>query len=169
MNPSTKDLIAHYGLLPHPEGGYFQETYRSKESVAANALPARFGGERSVCTGICFLLPKGAKSRLHRLKSDEMWHFYLGGPLEVTQISPDGKVETTVLGPEIADGQKVQHVVPAGYWFGAMPAKGAAYSFVGCTVAPGFDFSDFEIGKRKDLLKTFPKAKAAIERLTDPR
>lgn len=159
MTIAAKALVDRFGLLPHPEGGFYKETYRSKEDMP------RFGGRRSVCTGIYFLLTEGTKSRLHRIKSDEMWHFYAGGPLELVQIFPDGTVEAVVLGQDVLAGEKVQHVVPAGAWFGAAPRSG--YSFVGCTVAPGFDFADFEMAKREELLRAFPEAKAAIERLTD--
>jgi len=143
----------------HPEGGYFKETYRSKETIP--------GGDRNYSTGIYFLLPEGTFSKLHRIKSDEMWHFYLGDPLTIVQISPQGKVEEVLLGQDVLAGQRVQHVVPAGYWFGAFPNPGSLYSFVGCTVAPGFDFVDFEMGDRETLLKEYPNAKEIIERLTD--
>lgn len=153
--PSAAELIELHGLRPHPEGGFYRETYRSG---------GRTGG-RCYCTAICFLLPAGAKSRLHRLKSDELWHFYLGGPLTVAQIRPDGAVVRAVLGPDPAAGHAQQLVVPAGTWFGAYPEPGTKYSFVGCTVSPGFDFEDFEFGNRAALLAEFPGAAALIKRL----
>ena len=164
-NVKINDLVELYNLEPHPEGGFYKETYRAGKFIPASNLP-KHGGDRSYSTGIYFLLTKGMFSSLHRLKSDEMWHFYLGGSLKVVQISPNGDVEEIILGQDVKSGQKVQHVVPAGYWFGAYPNDGSEYSFVGCTVAPGFDFGDFEMGNRGDLVKKFPGAKVIIEKLT---
>ena len=166
MNQQVQQLIDRYKLEPHPEGGFFRETYRSSEYFSATALPDRYGADRSFSTAIYYLLPEGAQSRLHRLKSDEFWHFYLGGPLELIQISPDGAVEEIALGHDISSGQQLQHLVPAGYWFGAQPMSESDFSFVGCTVSPGFDFSDFEMGDRDRLIKLFPAARTVIERLT---
>ncbi|MEQ1917695.1 MAG: cupin domain-containing protein [Elusimicrobiota bacterium] len=157
-----KELVEAYGLAPHPEGGFFRETYRSAEKMTT-----RGGVERPISTGILFLLPEGEKSRLHRIKSDELWHFHLGGALRLTQISPEGKVEEFILGPEIGKGQSLQHVVPARYWFGAEPVAGAGFCLVGCTVAPGFDFADFDLGSRATLLARFPDAREAVLKLTN--
>jgi uncharacterized protein len=159
---SAKTLIKEYGLKKHREGGYFKESYRSSGSIARKALPSRYRGDRSFSTAILYLIPAGTISRLHRILSDEIWHFYLGGPLELLQISPDGYAERVILGHEVAAGQKVQHLVPAGYWFGARPMKRSAYSFVGCTVAPGFDFSDFEVADPKALSQSFPALREEI-------
>ncbi len=157
-----KELVEVYGLEPHPEGGFFRETYRSAEKMTT-----RGGVERPISTGILFLLPEGEKSRLHRIKSDEVWHFHLGGALRLTHISPEGKIENFLLGPDIKKGQTLQHVVPARYWFGAEPEPGSGFCLVGCTVAPGFDFADFDLGSRATLLTRFPNAKDAVTRLTD--
>jgi predicted cupin superfamily sugar epimerase len=162
---TVDELVARFGLRPHPEGGFFKESHRSVETIGATALPERFGGERSVSTAIYYLLPEGSVSGLHRIKSDEVWHFYAGGPLVVAQIAPDGTVVETILGTDCAKGQMPQHVVPAGHWFGAYPLAGSGLSFVGCTVAPGFDFADLEMGGRAALLEEFPGAKVLIERL----
>lgn len=167
-SPTVDQLVKQFQLEPHPEGGFFRETYRASEKIPHGSLPKRFKGDRSYSTAIYFLLPVGNFSALHRIPADESWHFYLGGPMTVVQISPEGKVEKIVLGQDILKGQKVQHVVPAGYWFGAYPNPGSEYSFVGCTVAPGFDFADFELGNRAELLKQFPQAKDAITQLTHP-
>lgn len=105
---------------------------------------------------------------MHRILADEMWHFYLGDPLILVQISPQGQVDVVTLGHDIAAGQRVQHVVPGGYWFGAMPAAKSNYALVGCTVSPGFDFADFELGERQALLQAFPQARDWIEQLTPP-
>jgi uncharacterized protein len=141
---TQNELIERYGLEPHPEGGFFKETYRSEHSTA-----------------IYFLIPAGKSSRLHRIKSDEVWHFYAGGPMTIVEIAPGGKVLKTTLGPGA-----FQHVVPAGHWFGGYPHEGSPFSFVGCTVAPAFRFEDFELGAREELLKEFPQARDVIERLT---
>ncbi|MBI2974578.1 MAG: cupin domain-containing protein, partial [Deltaproteobacteria bacterium] len=151
---TVAELVKLYGLQPHPEGGYFKETYRSSESIPGGVLPKR-GNDRNFSTGIYFLLPEGSVSKLHRIKSDEMWHFYLGGPLTIAQITPSGKIEQAILGQDVKSGQKVQYVVPSGYWFGAYPNAGSKFSFVGCTVAPGFDFADFEMGNKAGLLKEY--------------
>ncbi len=167
MLPITPEtLIKLYNLDPHPEGGYFKETYRDLKQIPQNALPKQFGGDRSLSTAIYFLIPEGKKSHLHRIKSDEIWHFYLGGSMTLVQIHPDGKLEKTILGQDVQNGQKLQHVVPAGTWFGAFPNTGSGYSFVGCTVAPGFDFADFEMGKRDELLRIFPQVQEEINLLT---
>lgn len=149
-------LIRLHKLKPHPEGGFFRETYRS----AAEVRTPR--GRRSLATAILFLLEEGGFSALHRIKSDELWHFYAGGPLRVRAIGPGGKSESALLGP----GHKCQHLVPAGRWFGAAPEPGSGWSLVGCTVAPGFDFRDFELGSRADLLKRFPRAAKIIRQFT---
>jgi predicted cupin superfamily sugar epimerase len=158
-------LIAAHGLAQHPEGGYFKETYRASARLPGGTLPG-FPGERRVCTAIFFLLPRGTRSLLHRLKSDEIWHFHLGGPLRLVSIDPAGRVESVALGADADAGQKLQHVVPAGHWFGARAEADDA--LVGCTVSPGFDFADFEIGRRDALLALFPGAREAIELLTEP-
>src|SRR6185295_14950424 len=113
------DLVAVLDLAPHPEGGYFRQTYRAAESVGKEHLPARFGGDRRFSTAIYYLLPSGAFSRLHRLHSDETWHFYEGSPLAIELIAPGGEHHTIWLGPNLAAGETFQAVVPAGAWFGA--------------------------------------------------
>lgn len=156
------ELVAAYGLEPHPEGGFFKETYRSGEQMTT-----RGGASRPVSTGILFLLPEGQKSLLHRIKSDELWHFHLGGALRLTQISPEGKVSEFILGPDFSKGHLLQHAVPARYWFGAQPEPGSGFCFMGCTVAPGFDFADFDLGARAALLARFPNAQDTVLRLTE--
>ncbi|GAB3713425.1 hypothetical protein GCM10027592_52660 [Spirosoma flavus] len=170
---TSTDYINALNLQPHPEGGYFAETYRATEIVAASDLPARFGGDRSFGTAIYFLLESHHYSALHRIKSDEIWHFYAGRPLEVFVITPDATLTVIRLGSNLAQGEVFQAVVPAGSWFGSMPAKNATlidatFSLVGCTVAPGFDFADFEMGDQNVLLKDFPQHKAVIEMLSEP-
>lgn len=147
-------LVARLKLAPHPEGGFYRETYRSAETTTTDR------GPRSVCTAIYFLLPKGSKSRLHRIQSDELWHFYGGGPLRIVEIRADKTVVETVLGPE-----NPQARVPAGTWFGSLPEPDSPFSLVGCTVSPGFDFADFEMADRGAMLAEFPGARAWIETL----
>jgi len=166
MPAGTDTLIESLGLLPHPEGGHYRETYRAGESVAQAALPARFAGDRSHGTAIYYLLKSGDRSKLHRIASDEIWHFYEGGALLIVAIAPVGDLTVTRLGRDFAAGDVPQHVVPAGHWFGALPAEGSDYALTGCTVSPGFDFADFELANRAALLAAFPQHRAWIEKLT---
>ena len=167
MEPKlTASLIkAHFKMKPHPEGGWYYRNYVADESIPAQGLPHRFGGPRPICTGIYFLLEKGSFSAFHRIKSDEIWHFYAGGELLLHIISPAGELETVVLGTEFMSGRHLQWVVPAGYWFAAEPAPETEFSLVGCTVAPGFDFNDFELAKKNSLAKDFPQHQEIIKRL----
>ncbi len=153
-------------MQAHPEGGYFAETYRSTESIPHSALPNRFSGDRNFGTGIYFLLENHHFSALHRIQADEMWHFYAGGPLNVYVIHEDGSLEIIKLGSNPDNGEVFQAVVPAGTWFGSKPAAESDYSLVGCTVAPGFDFADFELAERVDLLATYPQHEEVIRWLT---
>ena len=159
-------IIDQYGLQPHPEGGFFAETYRSPGLIPEAALPAGFAGERNFSTAIVFLLRENDFSALHRLRQDEVWHFYLGGPLRLVMIAPDGKFSETILGRNGASGELVQALVPAGHWFGAKPTEGAGFSFAGCTVAPGFDFADFELAERPDILARLPGLEPMILEFT---
>lgn len=154
---TVDELVRLYGMKPHPEGGYYKETYRAKGKPE--------GLDRNYSTAIYYLLPGDDRSRLHRLKWDELFHFYLGDPLILVKISPEGKVEKVRLGHDVLSGCVLQHVIPAGTWFGAYPDDGSEFCLIGCTVAPGFDFADFEVGDKKTLLKLFPHAGAVIERL----
>ncbi len=163
-----RTLIRTLKLKPHPEGGYFRETYRSKGQIPYPALPSVYKGDRAFGTAIYYLLTQGSVSRLHRLASDEVFHFYSGGPLVLVQIKPDGKVLKTVLGSKLKKRHVFQHAVPAGDWFGCYLPSRVAFALLGCTVAPGFDFADFETGQREQLLKSFPKARPDILRLTSP-
>jgi uncharacterized protein len=159
--------IEEYQLLPHPEGGYYAETYRSAEELGSEALPARFSGARSFSTGIYFLLEAGNFSAFHRIHSDEMWHFYTGGALEIFVINPaDGNLRIIRLGSDPGQGETFQAVVPAGAWFASRPADGTSYALVGCTVAPGFDFADFEMAEREMLQAAYPQHSALITTLT---
>jgi predicted cupin superfamily sugar epimerase len=160
----AKNWIDALGLLPHPEGGYFRETYRSQEVVPAAGLPARFGAPRALATGIYYLLEAGDYSAFHRIKADEMLHFYAGNALDVHMIDERGYSIVT-LGSDVAKGETLQFTVPAGTWFAAAPKVGAQYSLIGCTVSPGFDFADFEMASGNDLRGACPShAQVLIDR-----
>jgi len=161
--------IEKLGLIPHPEGGWFRETYRSTETIQAVGLPARFGGDRSCSTAIYFLLESGQFSALHRIKSDELWFFHAGSPLLIHCLSEEGQHQAITLGSNLGQGDKFQAVVPAGSWFGAQPLTFDSFSLVSCTVAPGFDFADFEMGERDELLLLFPQHREVIMQLTTKR
>jgi predicted cupin superfamily sugar epimerase len=163
---SPAELIGLLGLIRHPEGGWYRETYRSPETVATDGLPPRFGGKRAFSTAIYFLLERGDFSSLHRLKSDEVWHFYAGTSLTVRTISPAGDASSFILGNDLTRGEVFQAVVPDGFWFGAEVTGEGSYSLVGCTVAPGFDFADFELGIRAKLLELWPAHSDLIIGLT---
>lgn len=151
-------------LLPHPEGGWYRETWRATESIPRDALPDGFGGNRSAGTCIYFLLRGGFPSRLHRIASDEIWHWYQGSPISVHVLGDGESHRELVLGPDIASGQTFQAIVPAGAWFGAM-SRGE-WSLCGCTVSPGFDFADFQLGTRREMLRRFPEHRELVESLT---
>jgi len=167
---TASDYIAAFKMEPHPEGGYYAQTYQAAEVIAQAALPGRFGGDRPYSTAIYFLLENQNRSALHRIQSDEVWHFYAGGPLIVYMIEPtSGTLSTIRLGSDMSQGAVFQAVVPAGYWFGAKPVGDShdlPFSLVGCTVAPGFDFSDFELADRASMLVLFPQHESIIQLLT---
>jgi len=154
------------GLEEHPEGGYYRETYRASLRIPAEDLPGCFGGTRNACTGIYYLLDAGQFGALHRLCSDEMWHFYAGDPLMIHVIDSSGAHSSLRLGSKPERGEVLQCVVSGGAWFGACLEEEARYALAGCTVSPGFDFQDFEQAKRSELIRLFPDHRAVIEGLT---
>lgn len=158
-------LIEKLQLESHPEGGYFKETYRSEGIIPADALPG-FDGDRNYATAIYFLLLDDNFSAFHRIKSDETWHFYTGTPIVVTEIGTDGTLMETTLGADIADGQVFQYTVKAGHYFASEVLGRQGFALVGCTVAPGFDFRDFDMPDRQHLTDAFPHLRETIERLT---
>lgn len=162
---TVQQLIQQYNLQPHPEGGWYKETYKSDEYISGSTLPERFGGSRVFSTAIYFLLEQGNFSAFHRIKSDECWHFYAGDPLVVYVMQLNGRLDIIHLGNDIEKGQVFQFVVPANCWFASRPAPGSTFCLVGCTVAPGFDFTDFELAKASSLTALFPQHKAIIEEL----
>ncbi len=151
----VEELIQFYQLEPHPEGGYFKETYRSSLSLSTEK------GERCASTAIMFLITKNSISHFHRLSADEGWHFYDGDPLRLLQITPQGELLEITMGRNPQRGEKLQHIVPAGHWFAS--TSYGDYSLVGCTVAPGFEFSDFEMGIKSSLQEAFPQHKSILE------
>jgi predicted cupin superfamily sugar epimerase len=163
---AAKEWIERLGLIKHPEGGYYREIYRSGEYIKRDHLPVRFTGDRCFSTSIYFLLQQNDFSAFHRIKQDEVWHFYEGSSLSLHMISPDSIYSRVVLGRDIHSGQVLQAIVPAGFFFGAAPDDKTSYSLIGCTVAPGFEFEDLEIPERKTLLALFPRHSAIIEKFT---
>lgn len=161
-------LIHHYNLTPHPEGGFYRRTYCSTACVPQAALPHGYGGARACGSAILYLLRAGEYSRLHRLRQDEMWHFYLGGPLRLVCIPLSGVPCEVLLGPDVTQGQHVQYLVPGGCWFGATPAPDVPFALVGCTVTPGFDFADFDLADEKLLLSEYPLARDIIRQFSAP-
>jgi predicted cupin superfamily sugar epimerase len=153
------------GLSRHPEGGWFRETYRAPEGIALQALPGRFTGDRAFSTAIYFLLAGDDFSALHRIKQDEVWHFYDGSPLTVHVLDEAGAYTVLRLGRRPESGELPQAVVRAGCYFGASLDDASSYALVGCTVAPGFDFADFELPTREQLLALYPRHRALVERL----
>ncbi|MTI33492.1 cupin domain-containing protein [Xanthovirga aplysinae] len=162
---TTSYWINKLELIPHPEGGYYRQNYRAKESIAKMALPERFTGDRRFSTAIYFLLDSKNFSSFHCIKQDEVWHFYEGRTLSIHVISPMGEYTKLLLGNNVEEGEEFQVVVEAGSWFAAEIASGEGYALVGCTVAPGFDFDDFELAKKEELSILFPQYSSIIEKL----
>ncbi len=158
--------IEKLGLNSHVEGGAFKEIYRSSLSISKNNLPKEFNGDRNVSTAIYFLLKRGQFSALHKIAADEMWHFYDGEALYIYEITQLGELKKHLLGKDLEKGQSFTCIIKAGSWFGSRCEVENGFSLVGCTVAPGFDFEDFILAKREDLLIEFPQYKDLIEELT---
>jgi predicted cupin superfamily sugar epimerase len=158
--------IQKLGLEAHPEGGYYRQTYKSDLVLAKGSLPAEFTGARAASTAIYFLLRGEEFSAFHRLRSDEVWHFYVGSTLVVHVIDEGGRYSEILLGSDPECGEVLQAVVKAGSWFGSRVGDGSGFALVGCTVAPGFEFEDFEMGKREELVREYPEHRAVIEGLT---
>lgn len=165
MSLSAADYVEQLKLQPHPEGGFYTRTYESEEHIPAAALPARFGANRLISTAIYFLLEGTDYSAFHRIKSDELWHFYAGGGLHIYVIHPDGRGEILLLGSDLDNGYRFQQLVKAGCWFASRPANKKSFALVGCTVAPGFDFADFEMAKQDELLNIYPQYQQWIQQL----
>jgi len=165
-NLSKDALIEELDLQPHPEGGYFKETYRSAHSIPNDVLEGNHVGDRSYGTGIYFLLTADTFSAFHRIEQDELWFFHQGVPIELHMISPSGVHSIHMIGNDILNGQQPQLVVPATYWFAAKVVGEGDFSLVSCTVSPGFDFRDFVLPSRDELTSTFPQHSDIIAQFT---
>ena len=167
MSKSTVDhLVEQLSLSPHPEGGYYREVYRSSGTIPDTALPEDFSGHRNYATSIYYLLAGVDFSAFHRFHQDELWHFYEGTPLIIHIIDTEGNYETKTVGAVSSHGKWPQVMVPAGSWFASELEDKGSYALVGCTVAPGFDFEDFELASKEDLIRQFPDHREVIDRLT---
>ena len=164
---TAEQIISLLGLKPHPEeGGYYVETYRSHETLPGDVLPNRYQESRSFATAIYYLLTPDSFSAMHRLQSDELFHFYLGDPVIMLQLRQDGSGETLTLGTDLLKGMRPQVVVPRGVWQGAGLLPGGRFALLGTTVAPGFEFADYEAGQRDLLINAYPQFRDIIGCLT---
>ena len=164
---SAKEIIEILYLKPHPEGGYFKENYRSKGVIKNNSLDFEADGERNYSTSIYFLLNENDFSAFHKIRQDEIWHFYAGSTLLLHTINPNGNYNLIRIGNNLKNGDFFQFVVPAGTWFASEVENKTSYSLCGCTVSPGFDFRDFEMPSAKILSKIFPQHQEIIKRLSN--
>lgn len=154
---SAEYIIDYFGMKPLPEeGGYYVETYRAEEKIASQHLPSRYTGPRNFSTAILYLLTPDTCSRLHKVKSDEIFHFYLGDPVRMIQLYPDGGSKIIEIGPDITKGQNPQVIVPRGTWQGTQLKKNGKFALLGCTVAPGFEFADYSSVDKEKLLTLYP-------------
>ena len=163
----VQKIIEMFDLKPLPhEGGFYRETYRSNEIVPKDALPTRYSGSRNYGTAIYYLLTPETKSLMHKVASDELFHFYLGDPVEMLQLFPDSTGKVCTLGSDILAGNHVQIVVPRNIWQGMSLKEGGRFALMGTTVAPGFEFNDFELGTRDNLIEQYPDFRDQIINLT---
>ncbi len=167
--PTAREIADALGLEPLPEeGGLYRQSYAADETIAAAALPPRYGRDKALSTAIYYLLTDEADSfsALHRLPTDEVYHFYLGDPVELLELHADGTRRRVLLGPDVLAGQRVQHVVLRGVWQGSRVLPGGRYALLGTTMAPGFDFPDYEHGRRAELAARYPEEADLIRALT---
>jgi uncharacterized protein len=165
LENSAKQWIELLGLIPHPEGGWYKEVYRSHGRIPANAL-AELSEARSFSTSIYFLLEGTGFSAFHKIRSDEIWHFYDGSPALISSISPEGNLKQDILGKDYRNKESLQVVIPAGWWFAAKVINSGSFVLAGCTVAPGFDYSDFELGNKAELIIKYPQHRDFISQLS---
>ncbi len=164
---TAEQIIKHYKMQPlRQEGGFYVETYRSSDILKKEILPAGISGDRNMSSHILYLLTAKSISLMHQLKYDEMFHFYLGNPVTMLQLHPDGSSEIITLGHDIFNEQQVQVLVPKGTWQGAFIQPGGQFSLLGCSVTPAFDEADFELGDRGALLAKYPDMQELILHLT---
>lgn len=167
MNKKAKKYIEKLQLELHPEGGYYKEIYRSGEIILPDHLPERYKSSRNFSTSIYFLLDGNQVSNFHKLNSDEQWHFYDGSSIRIYVIGSNGKLDKIILGKELGKGESFQTVIKRNSWFGAELIDKNSFALIGCTVSPGFNFGDFEMGNRNDLVLQYPDFKEVIIRLTN--
>lgn len=161
-----EDIIKYLDLLPHPEGGYYKETYRSTGNINVDSLAQNYNGKRSYSTCIYFLLTSTNFSAFHKIKQDEIWHFHEGSPIRLHTISEKGIHQEHCIGTDFSAGQKPQLVVEGNHWFAASVIEENSYALVSCTVSPGFDFSDFILPNRSELAAKFPQHQKVITEYT---
>ncbi len=161
-----RKIINKLKLIPHPEGGYYRETFRSKGMIRNEHLPDIYTGKRNYSTCIYYLLKSGSFSAFHRLTQDEIWHFYDGSPVNIHLISAQGSYSKVTVGRDLISGEVPQLVIPGGTWFAVGVGVNNSFSLVGCTVAPGFDFSDFELGDRAVLIEKYPQHHKILTQFT---
>jgi len=158
---TAESIIKQYGLKPHPEGGYYLEIFRSDIQVASSNNKSR-----SACTSIFYLLNDQEKSHFHRLSADELWFYHFGEAIEIIQVTESGYAERIMLGSRFDHGEQLQATIKANTWFAARVKDGRGFGLVSCVVAPGFEFIDFELGKRDELTSTYPKISDLIKTFT---
>lgn len=163
---TVDQIIQKLKLQPHPEGGYYRETYRSSEIIPKSVLGTSYSGNRNVSTAIYFLLTSENFSAFHRVNQDEIWHFHLGSTVNIHLISPTGEYQKVSVGNDILKDNHPQFCVPAKSWFAAEVDSANSFCLVSCTVAPGFDFDDFSLAKREELVNLFPKHQEVIFKFT---
>ncbi len=151
----------------HPEGGYYSETYRSQGIIPGSCLPNEYDASRNYFSVIYFLLPSGDVSKFHKLHSDELWCFHTGSPVEIYCLNSKGILQINKLGFQIEKGETLQQVIHSGVWFGAQVTENNSFALVSCIVAPAFDFNDFELAKREELIREYPQHEKIISLLTD--
>lgn len=165
MEDEARELVDTLELTAHPEGGYYRRTYESPVEVPSRSLPEGYVSSRRLGSAILYLLPAGQVSRLHRLRGDEMWHFYRGTPLVLHVFGEADGYRRVRLGKDPLDEETPQELVRGGNWFGATVEDG--YALVGCTVSPEFQFEDFELAERGSMIETFPEQESLIRKLTE--
>lgn len=166
MNQQAQYWIKKLALKKHPEGGFYHEVYRSNELIQKQYLPARYLGDRCLSTSIYFLLSDDDFSAFHRVNSDEIWHFHAGTSLTLYVINPKGELTQIVLSNELNKESVLQYAIPENYWFAARVNDPQSYALISCTVSPGFEFEDFQLAKRSQLINLFPQHKNIITQLT---
>ena len=164
--PSKEILVEKLDMKPHPEGGFYKETYRSQARIANAHLTGHYDGDRNYSTAIYFMLTSDMFSAFHKIEQDELWHFHIGSAIELHTISPDGVHEIHMISNDFENGHEPQLVVPGGYWFAARIKGDFDYALTSCTVAPGFDFRDFVLPSQEELIKLFPQHEAVIAEFT---